>query len=79
MDLYAKNFDGKVWGYHSAFQNGLIHDFIMSSYLTMVENVKVGGLKFRNFYIFHTIPLFGKIAIATVLEGFRSLYLAPPF
>ena len=39
-----RDIDGKVWGNHSAFQEGLIHHFIMCSYLQMVENVKVGGL-----------------------------------
>ena len=47
-----KIFDWDVWTDHSSFQNGVIHDFIMCSYLKMVENVKVGGLKFRKFLYF---------------------------
>ena len=51
LNRYEKNFDCDVWGNHSAVQNGLIYDFVRSSYLTMVENVKEGALKSSLFTI----------------------------
>ena len=42
LNRYVKYFDGNLKGNYSAFQNGLIYDFIISSCLTMFENVKGG-------------------------------------
>ena len=51
---YEQNFDWDIWGNQSAFQNGLIYHFIMSSYLTMVENVNEGGMDSRKFLLLTT-------------------------
>ena len=41
MENFDINFDGN----YSAFQNEVIYDFIMSSCLTMIENLKGDSLK----------------------------------
>ena len=48
LGQYEKSFDRNLQGNYSAFQNGLIYvyDFIVSSCLTMIENMKGGSLKF---------------------------------
>ena len=57
-----------------SMMGSLIYDSIMSSCVTMIENMKEVASNFWNLYHFYTIAIFGQINFAAVVEGFQNGY-----